>query len=54
MTRRRKSKTITGQRVPIGYLVETKILQHQANLTGKKLSKQDALRKILREWQRRK
>ena len=54
MKRKRKGKTIPGQRVPIEYLVETKTLQHQANRIGKKLSRQDALRKILREWKRRK
>ena len=52
MTKKRKSKTLTGRRIPIELDLLATDLQRDARRLGKKLSKQDIMRQIARAYRR--
>jgi len=54
MRKRTKSKTLTGKRIPEELNLEVINLQRQARAVGKRLSQQDAMRRIVNEFRRRK
>jgi len=54
MGRRKKGRTIAGQRIPIELNFLVTQLQLEARRFGKKLSRQDILRQIARRFPKRK